>query len=68
MDVAYSSESPTKPVRRPNACVNCGAFRMVNEQYEAPTTHFGGCRHFIDQGVLRMACPPAPRQRTKGQN
>ena len=63
MDVVYSSESPNRPVRRPNACDPCGAFRLVNEQYMAPTTHFHYCRHFIDQGVIRIAVPEQQRER-----
>lgn len=62
MDPVYSSESPTRPARRPNACAQCGAFRLIREQYQAPTTHFGSCAHFIDQGVIRMN-GPGERQR-----
>lgn len=54
MDPVYSSESPNRPLRRPNACDPCGAFRRVREEYLPPTTHFAHCRHFIDQGVIRM--------------
>lgn len=55
MDVAYSSESPTKPAAKPNACEQCRAFKRVREEYFPPSTHFAHCRHFVDQGVIRMA-------------
>lgn len=64
---AYSTETPNRPDPRPNACGQCRAFKRVGEDYLPPSTHFWFCRHYIDQGVLRMAGPAASRQRTRGQ-
>jgi len=59
----HSTETPTRPANRPNACDRCGSFRLINERYEAPTAHFAYCRNFVDHGVLRTATGSQPKTR-----
>lgn len=51
--------------RMPNACGPCGAFRKEGGEYLPPTTHFGSCRHFVDQGVLWVTGSQERRERTR---
>lgn len=52
--------------RKPNACEPCGAFKKIDDEYHPPTTHFWSCRHFIDQGVLRVNSEPQRQQVPNG--
>lgn len=52
--------------RRPNACGPCGAFAKDGDEYLPPTTHFWSCRHFVDQGVLRLNTPTTRQQVPNG--